>query len=111
MGLPIQKQFEVGQEPLTDRISRPSADYTVPTNIFAVYASTTSSGSAFTITLGPPEANAGQVKAIFMEARDGTKNITVSGEGFTDIVLDAANEYTILYSTGLDWLEIGANHA
>lgn len=79
-----------------------------------VRAATTSSGSAFTITLPPVSKAKGLTYAIFMTARDTTKDITVSDAGdsrsWTNIVLNAANEYTVLESDGEKWYETDLNH-
>lgn len=106
------KLAELGAPPLTDRVVYDkSSAYTVPAYIRAVDAKTVSATGAFTITLGPPEVVAGLDVLVYMTARNGTDNITVTGEGFSDITLDAANEWTLLKSTGKRWLEIGSNHA
>lgn len=107
------KQFaQTGNIPLTDQIARDvEATYTVPARIRSVRAATTAAGSAFTITLGPPEAEPFLTKMIYMTARNGSKDITVSNAQGGDITLDAADEYTLVVSDGEIWVEIGSNHA
>lgn len=85
--------------------------YTVPEYITRVEAKTTSDNNDFTITLQPPSVCAGCIVTIYMTSRNASDDITVSGEGFSDITLDAADEFTVLYSDGVDWHEIGSNHA
>lgn len=105
------KQFaQTGNIPLTDQIVRDIiAAYTVPSRLRTVEAKT--SGAAFTITLGPPEVEPFLTKMIFMTARSATDDITVSGQGFSNIVLNAANEFTLLFSDGERWVEIASNHS
>ncbi len=85
--------------------------FTVPARIRVVHALTNSANNAYTITLGPPEVEAGLHKTIFMTSRNSTDDITVAGEGFSNITLNAAAEYTLLYSDGKDWMEVGLNHS
>lgn len=96
--------------PLTDLIQRDTeAAETISDSVRTVEAATT--GTAFTLTMGPPEVEPFLTKMIFMTARSATDDITVSGQGFTDIVLNLANEFTLLYSDGERWVEIGSNHS
>jgi hypothetical protein len=80
-----------------------------------VRVSTTSSGSAFTVTLPSAVECRGKIFSIRMTARDGSKNVTIqdlANDGsLSDITLDAANEYTILYCDGFNFYEIASNHA
>lgn len=85
--------------------------YTVPSYIRRVEAKTTSANNAFTITVAPPGQCIGQHVTVYMTARNSTDDITVAGEGFSDITLDLAAEFTLLYSDGEDWIEVGSNHA
>lgn len=87
------------------------ATYTVPVYARRVDAATVSGGSAFTVTMFDPSFSPGAIVTVFMTARNGTKDITVSGIGFSDITLAAANEFTVLYSDGVGWHEIASNHA
>lgn len=84
--------------------------YTVPAYVSRVEALTTAANNAFTVTLPRPEEVPGKIIEIFMTARNATDDITVTGIGFSNIVLNAANEYTRLHSDGIKWSEIGLNH-
>ncbi len=93
----------IEEKAFTDRLIHPEAALTLKAHEQFVYASTT--GTAFTITMPRPEACAGKVVAIFMVARSSTDDITIAGEGFTDVVLNAAAEHAIFISIGKDWIE------
>lgn len=84
---------------------------TIPARIRRVEALTNSTNGAFTITLGPPSAETGLHKTIFMTSRNSSDDITIAGEGFSDITLNLADEYALLYSDGVDWMEVKANHS
>ncbi len=75
-----------------------------------VKASTTSANNAFTITLAPAEAMAGKFVHIEMVTRNSTDDITITGgdEG-GNIVLNAAGENVLLFSTGSEYLAIYAD--
>lgn len=103
-------EFDSGRQDL-QFVQAQSSTYTVPAYVRLVEALTTASGSAFTITLSRPEECPGQTVKVYMTARNSTKDITVSGIGFSNITLDAADEYTLLHSDGKRWSEIGSNHA
>lgn len=85
--------------------------FTVPARIRRVEALTNATNNNYTITLGPPGPEIGLHKTIFMTSRNGTDDIIVAGEGFSNITLNLANEFTVLYSDGVDWIEVGANHS
>lgn len=99
----------VEQVPFTKRLIHPEAALTLKDFEQFVYASTT--GAAFSITVPRPEQVAGRIIAIFMVARSSSDDITVVTEGLSDIVLNAAGEYTILMSIGKDYVEIASNHS
>lgn len=106
MGLPVSKQFEVNQEPLSNRIARPTAAYTVRAGVSLVLAD--GSSSAFTVTMGPPEESAGMVKEV--RVADASNAITVAGEGLDTIVMDAVDEFVMVMSSGQKWELIGTNY-
>lgn len=80
-----------------------------------VYGTTVPVLLAFVITLPSVAEAKGQVYIIRMVAREGTEDITVEDNngdaGFADIVLDAADEFTLLLSDGKNWYELDSNHA
>lgn len=91
--------------------------YIFPTNTITlkeferhVKASTVSANGAFTITLAPPEETAGSHIFIEMVARNSTDDITITGgdEG-GNVVLNAAGENVLLYSTGSEYLAVYAD--
>lgn len=79
-----------------------------------VRCSTAGAGTAFTITLPSASEAAGRIFAIYMTARD-TDDVTVSDladdASRADIVLNLADEYTILYCDGFSFYEIASNHS
>jgi len=91
----------------------PEATVTLSVEQQVVRASTT--GDAFTITLPDVAESAGRIYTIYMVARSDTDDITIEDNGddssLTDITLDAAAEYSILYSDGYEWFELASNHA
>ena len=91
--------------------------YIFPTNTITlkeyerhVKASTVSANNAFTITLAPPEELAGEHVFIEMVTQNSSDDVTIAGgnEG-GDIVLNAAGENVLLYSTGSEYLAIYAD--
>ena len=86
----------------------PEAAKTLEIHEQHVRASTT--GAAFVITLPAPETNPGMMYHIWMVARSGTDDITITGgnEG-TDIVLNLAGENVVLLSTGVTYVGVYAN--
>ncbi len=91
--------------------------YIFPTNTITlkeferhVKGSTTSANNAFTITLAPAEETAGNFVFIEMVTRNSSDDITITGgdEG-GDIVLNAAGENVLLYSTGSEYLAVYAD--
>ena len=93
-------------------ISFPEATLAMEVQQTSVYGSTTSAGSAFTITLPPVAAAKGQAYMIYMVARDGVKNITIEDNAgdaaFGDIILDLADQYYVLLSDGRNWVHVAA---
>lgn len=79
--------------------------------IRSVQASTVSGTGAFTIWMtSPMEALIGVPIIIYMVARNGTDDITIKVQGLSDIVLNAAAEYTVLTSDGVRFYELVKNH-
>lgn len=107
MAQDFRKGKQAADVPFTDKFLYPSAAVTLKVQNRYVYPSTTSAGSAFTITLAPPELLPGEIVTFEMVARDSTKDITLSGEGFDDIVLNLAGETVVLLSRGKDYIEVG----
>ena len=95
-----------------NRVVYKTAAYTVENHVRVVKASTVSGTGAFTITVpAPGDYPEWTPLEIYMEARNATDDITVSGQGLTNIVLNAADEYTVLVNDGVDkWFEISLNH-
>ena len=93
-------------------IAFPEATLAMEVQQTRVYGSTTSAGSAFTITLPPVAAAKGQAYMIYMVARNGTKDITIEDNngdaGFSDLKLDLADQYYVLMSDGQNWFHVAA---
>jgi len=108
---PHAKRRESGQVPYSAHVIHPEEDITLKAYETCVYATTTASGTAFTVTLPKPDTVIGQSFLVYMVARNSTKDITVVYEGGSDITLDLADEYTVLQSFGKEYIEIASNHA
>jgi len=110
-----KQQSRLHGDQVDQKIIFPEAAVSLTHNNLVVRASTTSGGSAFTITLAPVAEMVGKVVSIYMVARDAAKDITVSDKvndaSRADITLDAADEYTLLYCDGYEYHEISSNHA
>lgn len=95
-----------------EEIAYPTATLAMNAQQTRVYGSTTSAGSAFTITLPSVASAKGQVYIIYMVARNGTKDITIednSGDaGFADLTLDLADQKVVLLSDGQNWINLEA---
>jgi hypothetical protein len=67
-----------------------------------------SASSAITVTLPPVAEAKGRFYSIFARLASGANTITIhdkhDSEGYTNIVLDAANEGVLLYSDGIRWI-------
>lgn len=104
------KQFEVQQGPLTGSIvAVTAATYSFPEYVTRINCDTTS--NAIAVTLPDPSLFAGRAVTVFLKTDPSTNDVTINGEGLSEITLDAANEYSILWSDGQDWFEIASNHA
>ena len=108
-----QKQGQGDPMAYATRVTYKTSAYTVENHIRVVKASTVSGTGAFTITLpAPGDFPEWTPLEIYMEARNATDNITISGQGISNITLAAADEYSVLVNDGVDkWFEISANHA
>ncbi len=95
-----------------EEVAYPAATLAMTAQQTRVYGSTTSAGSAFTITLPSVASAKGLVYIIYMVARDGTKDITIednSGDaGFADLTLDLADQKVVLLSDGQVWINLEA---
>ena len=93
----------------------PEAAFSMTVQQTRVYGSTTSAGGAFTITLPSVAGARGQAYIIYMVARNSTDDITLEDNsndaGFSNITLNAADEYSLVLSDGRKWFEIASNHS
>ena len=93
-------------------IAFPEATLAMTVQQTRVYGSTTSGGAAFTITLPPVAKARGIAYMIYMVARNGVKDITIEDNegdaGFSDIILDLADQYYVLMSDGQNWFHVAA---
>jgi len=80
-----------------------------------VYCDANAASAGFTVTLPNVSEARGMIFIIYAETDASSNNITVSDNsdsmGWSDITLDAADEYTLLMSDGRKWFEIASNHA
>lgn len=88
-------------------ITNSDTPYTPPAYVKRVGCDSTD--GVITVNMRSPEEMAGRIISVYVDTF--SSNVTVSGEGFSNITLDAADEFTLLYSDGKDWHEIGSNHA
>lgn len=97
--------------------------YQLTVNERTIEVSTGGAGENFVVQLPPCIECAGLIFTVYMTART-TTDVTVrdyqtatsadtsTGDlGGADFTLALADQYTVLYSTGLQWIEIGENHA
>lgn len=107
-------QSRLHNEQVDQKILFPSAAVSLTQNNLVVRGSTVSGTGAFTITLAPVAEMVGKIVSIYMVARNGTDDITISDKvndaSLSDIVLNAADEYTLLYCDGYNYYEIASNH-
>lgn len=98
-----------------EKVQRPTAALSMTVRDQVVLGSTTANGAAFTVTLPSVAEAVGKEVLIYMVARNGAKDITVADfkddASLGNIVLDAADEYTLLKSSGEKWFEVASNHA
>lgn len=115
----LEKTRETLGQGVSDLFTHLTAAATLtPADLFN-YASTVSGTGAFTLTLPPPELMPGVEICIFMVARNSTDDITVTAGSlfnratgsFADIVLNLANEFTVVKSIGKNWVETAYNHS
>ncbi len=110
MGLPFQKQAEVQQEPLTDKLkSITNSDTPYRALAGDIRVGCDSTDGVITVNMPSPEEMAGLTICVYVDTY--ASDVTVSGEGFSDITLDAVDEFTALWSSGKDLHEVGSNHA
>lgn len=70
-----------------------------------IRGTTTSAGSAFTITFPPSQDVVGEFFFVYMVARNGSKDITLAAvDRGSDVVLNAADEHVLIYSTGVEYI-------
>ncbi len=82
----------------------PEATVTI-TTARHIRGTTTSAGSAFTITFPAAEDVVGQFFFVYMVARDSSKDITLTAvDRGSDVVLNAADEHVLIYSTGIEFI-------
>lgn len=110
MGLPFQKQAEIQSEPLTDKLkSITNSDTPYLALVSDIRVGCDSTDGVITVNMPTPEEGAGLTIEVYVDTF--VSNVTVAGEGFGDITLDAVDEFTTLWSSGKDWHEVGSNHA
>lgn len=92
-------------QPVSDRITGDkTAAYTTKPYELRVTADT--SGGAFTITLCPPAQAPGVMQVIYLTTAG--NNLTVSGQGMSNVTLDLAGESVACYSDGVEWHDMEA---
>lgn len=91
-----------------------AADKALTVRDRVVYVDADSATGAVTITLPNVSEAIGMVFVIYAETST-SNDITIQDAkdeaGLTDITLDAADEYSVLFSDGKHWYEIASNHA
>lgn len=111
----VQSLREVIQDSqVMDKVARKTAAYSITVRDEVVLGSTTADGVAWIATLPSVAEASGKMCLVYMTARNGVKDITVADfkddAGLDDIVLNAADEYTLLMSNGEKWFELASNH-
>jgi len=80
-----------------------------------VKVTTTSDADNTAITLPSVRAAVGRIYSIYFDTLGDDESVVISDlgddAGLSDITLDAADEYSILYSDGYRWYEIASNHS
>lgn len=112
MNVPEQVQARGGSAALSPRdtlayySSATGTTYTLTTRIRHLMA-TTDGSSALTVTLPPVSEAAGQIYSVYLDT-DGGTDVTVTDAGddadFTDITLDDADDFAVLFSNGVRWM-------
>jgi len=87
---------------------------TMDINDQVVRVTTTSDADNTAITLPSVREAAGRIYSIYFVTRGDDESVVISDKGddagLSDITLDAADEYSILYSDGYAWYEIASSH-
>lgn len=96
------------QDTVVDKYVEASATYQMTTRDYVVRVSTTSGGSAFTLTLPPVVEARGRTYSVLMRAKNGVKNVTIAHKGDSeywggDYILMAAGNRISFYSDGMTW--------
>jgi regulator of extracellular matrix RemA (YlzA/DUF370 family) len=93
------------QREVVDKYIDPAASIEMTTLDYVVRPS---ASAAIVVTLPPVAEAKGRFYSIFARLASGSNTITITdkddSEGFVDIVLDAADEGTLLYSDGIRWV-------
>lgn len=105
----VQKQWGLDLKGLNEQlktITNSDTPYAVPRNSVRIGCDTT--GGAITVNLPPPEEMVGRSIAVYLDT-DGGTDITIVGEGFSDITLNTVDDYVIMWSSGKDWHDLAAD--
>lgn len=93
----------------TNKLVYKTASATLSQSERAVYVTTDGSGD-ITLTLPEPTSMVFAEISVYFKSKT-TDDVIVAGESFSNITLDATDEYTVLKSVGEHWLEVATNHA
>lgn len=101
------QQSRLHSDQKDQKILFPEATVSLTPNDLVVRGTTTSGGSAFTITLAPVAEMIGKIVSILMVARNGSKDITIADKvndgSRADITLNLAADSVVLYCDGFKY--------
>lgn len=111
-----KQQSRLHGDQVDQKILFPDDAVSLTHNNLVIRAVTTNGNGAYTITLASAAEMVGKIVMIYMVTRSSNNDdITVADlandASFSDQVLDAADEYVLLYSDGFTYQEIASNHA